>query len=308
MNNFYHQDAASGLLLSELGACWHLWTPENHPVIFTSDSDFKSGINLLGFAAQSFLNVRILTFVLMSNHLHICCAGVETDVLAFFEVFKKFLVRYMKSVGRIGVLKDFICKCRLLDTLEDVRNVIVYDNRNPVVVNPAYTPYSYPWGAGYLFFNIEAKKRYDKLARRVSTREARVLAHSRVADYATELMILDDYISPISFCSLSEAERLFRSPRDYFHLLARNIESNSKIAMEIGESAYYDDQDLYEAVIHYCRKQFGKHKLNLLSVEEKLNAARHMKYQFNASNKQLQRILKLDSKTVETLFPRRNQQ
>lgn len=78
--------------------------------------------------------------------------------------------------------------------------------------------------------------------------------------------------------------------------------------MEIGESAYYDDQDLYEAVIHYCRKQFGKHKLNLLSVEEKLNAARHMKYQFNASNKQLQRILKLDSKTVETLFPRRNQQ
>lgn len=303
MKNFNHQDDVCEMLLGELGSCWHLWTPENHPIIFTDSSLFKSGMSLFAFAWQSFPDIRILSFVLMSNHIHVCCCGEESRVRAFFAQYKKYLLKHFRFMERNDSLSGFECHLRRLDSLRDVRNVIVYDNRNPIVVNPAYTPFSYPWGAGSAYFNHEAKLRYAQCSRKITTREARAITHSREADTGTRLRILDDYVSPLSFCSIKIGESLFRSARDYFHLLGRNMESDRKIAMEIGERAYYDDQDLYDAVMHVCRKQYGKPNASLLSVEEKLDLARHMKYQYNASNKQIQRILKLQSGVVESIFP-----
>lgn len=131
----------------------------------------------------------------------------------------------------------------------------------------------------------------------------REFLRSRKAYYRTDLKTLDGYVSPMSFCRIDIAERLFVSPRDYFHRISHNIESSKEIASEIGERLYYDDSDLYLAVINLCRTKYKKDSIALLGREEKIELAKVIKYEYNASNKQICRMLKIDMMTLEALFP-----
>lgn len=50
-------------------------------------------------------------------------------------------------------MKSFRMSLKSVCDLRTLRNTIVYVNRNGYVVNPAYTPFSYPWGTGRYYFN-----------------------------------------------------------------------------------------------------------------------------------------------------------
>ena len=78
------------------GPFWHLYTDGGKmEIIFTCPSDFVFGITLLGICAAAFPGCRILTFALMSNHIHLIIAGRKADVLGFFALFKERLRRYL---------------------------------------------------------------------------------------------------------------------------------------------------------------------------------------------------------------------
>lgn len=303
MKNFECRESSYELLFRELGPCWHLWTSEDHAIIFFNEEMFQAGMTILGFCKTLFPRVDILTFTLMSNHLHIACSGSQEDVLQMFESFKKYLGQYIKAKGYDISLYDFRPQLRRLEDLSDVKNVILYDNRNATVVSSLYTPFNYPWGAGYYFFNTEAKKRYEESSVKILTRQLRKFVRSRKSNYNSELRVLDGYVSPMSFCRIEIAERLFNSPREYFHRISHNIESSKKIASEIGERMYYDDTDLYLAVMGLCRKKYNKSSVAMLNKDEKIELAKVIKFDYNASNKQICRMLRIEPTIIEALFP-----
>lgn len=301
MNNFRLEEGRCSQAFSELGECYHLWTSERCEVIFRSDDEFRSGMNVIGICARLFPQIRIIAFEIMSNHLHFTIAGCRTDVLAFFDCLKKYLMRHFRKRGRIIDWSGFNVGIRELVTLEDVRNVILYNNRNGYVVSDIYTPFSYPWGANRYYFCPDSVALASLLSRPVSQRERQAFINSRVADNIEGLMMYEGCISPVSFCDIASGESLFRGPVHYFNRLGRNIEGQKEIAREIGESIFYTDDELFSAILSVARNRYGIKSLSDAGSTAKLELARIMRYDYNASTKQIARFLKLSEGTLASI-------
>ena len=111
------------------------------------------------------------------------------------------------------------------------------------------------------------------------------------------------YISPSSYCYVPLAESLFRDARHYFSLISRKVESYSQIAKELGDSIFYTDEEMYAAIYSHCAKKYDIKNLTLLGRNDKIEVAKLMKYDYNASNSQIMRLLKIDERILDELFP-----
>ena len=304
MDSFFDQEQRCSLAFSELGPCWHLYTPEDHPILFTRDDEFKMAMNLMALCTRLFPQVRILTFEWMSNHLHTLSAGREGDIMAQFALLVQMLRRHLKNWGRPDNLPLFEPKLRPIDGLDDARNVLVYNNRNGFLVMPTTSPFSYPWGANRYYFNDDAKNLFYNSQKRLTIRQIRECARGRFADKINPVRTLDGYACPMDFCDIEAGERLFRNARHYFYTLSRNIESQKRIAEEISERIFYTDDELFNVLVAYGKNKYGIGAPGLLPVSAKTELAKMMHFEYHAGNKQIQRMLKLDAATVESWFPR----
>ena len=301
MSSYYEKEALCEAKFRELGECHHLWTPENHEIIFRSQTDFKTGMTLFGISVRLFADVKVLTFELMSNHIHISASGDEGRLSQLFNVFKGLVHRWLKNEGRALSLENFIARTRRLMSLEDVRNVIVYDNRNGFVVNSEHTPFSYPWGANRYYFSPDSCRLAEQEGKALSLRERRLVSHSRIADGAEGLLLFDGYVSPLSFCDIHAGESLFRDAAHYFNKLSRSIESNALIAKEIGESIWYTDDELYAIARKIGKEKYGASSPAVITPNDRIDLAKTLHYDFNAGAKQLQRMLRLDPSVLKAL-------
>lgn len=302
-NTFGIEENRCESIFQRLGPCWHLYTPENHPVILTCEADFKAAMTLLAICALSFPSLRILTFQWMSNHLHITLAGSEEDISLFFAMLKRFLGKYLKDRSKNADIGAWTYNLRRIESLKDLRNVIAYNNRNGFLVSPDSTPLTYPWGANKFYFNPDAKKRVEDRSGTLHFRVIREMFHTHKLDGFTGEPFMEGIIPPTVFCDIVSAESLFRNARHYFSLISRNMEGMKSIAEEIGESLFYTDDDLYSAVCEICRNNYGVRHPGLLPAQAKLEVARTMHYEYNAGAKQIARILKADLSVIRNIFP-----
>ena len=125
MKNDYSQKEEKCIqCFSRVKPCYHLWTPEKFEIIFRNDAEFRFGMGIIAIAAKCFPEVRILTFELMSNHLHILAVGDESKLKLMFEQIKKYLRRMAEDAGRTMDWSTFTPRIRLMESLSDARNVL----------------------------------------------------------------------------------------------------------------------------------------------------------------------------------------
>ena len=301
--SFREQETRCEILFRDLGNCWHIYTPEKFPLVFGTDNDFKAGMNLVAICAVAFPDVRILTFEIMSNHLHLCVSGVEERVRALISMLIKYLGKYLKGNSRPIDLSEWNRAPRLISDLNDMRNVIAYINRNGYLVDSDSTPFSYPWGTNRFFFNPELIRFHEVSNEGLSQKYLRETFHTRLLDGCCGLVTIDGYVSPVSFCNISVAERLFRDAWQYFYKVSHDIESQQTIAAELGERIFYTDSELYAFVKSKCKTEFNVDSPPLLPHDAKVHMARVLHYDYNADNQQVARILRLDISIVDSLFP-----
>ncbi len=306
MSGFRDVEGECTSVFEQLGCCWHLWSPEDFEIIFRNDDDFRDGMGIMGVVSKMFQDIIVLTFELMTNHLHICAAGEEIRVRLMFETLKQFLKRKFSAKGYTLDWSKFVLGIRQLDSLSDVRNVCVYDNRNGFLVREEYTPLTYPWGANAFFFNPFFCRMVLKDAKELSQSRCRTLICSKKADHIKGLLVYEDCVLPISFCRIDLAERLFRSASHYFYMLGKNLESNLKIALELKERICYTDDELFSAVRSICVSKYGVGSPSHLPASAKTEMANLMHFEYNASNKQIQRILRLERDIVASMFVKPN--
>lgn len=158
-------------------------------------------------------------------------------------------------------------------------------------------------GANRFYFNDEAKLRYELLKNIPTFRCKRKLFHSNIADSMMNFKILDGYVSPLCYCRTDIGEKLFRNAQHHFSKLSRSVESSVTIAKEIGESFYYLDSELYSIVSMKCSKEYGCKTPSLLPAQAKVVMAKTLRYDYNASLKQISRLLKMDIATIQGMFP-----
>lgn len=302
MSDFSNKEGRCLLCFSELGPCYHLWTPENFEIIFRDAEEFRIGMGIIAISAKCFPDVRVITFELMTNHLHIMAAGDESRIRQMFEQIKKLLMRMAGDAGRTINWTAFKPGMRQLNDIADARNVLIYDNRNGFLVHDNYTPFSYPWGANYCYFNPDAKKRFQESSVPSTIKDRRSIFRSHISDGIQGLRLLDGCFSPFSFCDIATGESIFRDAVHYFHMLGRNIESNKEIAKEIGESISYTEDELYAAISAKCRNEYGMANPAQIPSDAKIAMAKVMRYEYNATLKQIQRMLRLDSRVLLPIF------
>lgn len=283
----------------EMKQVYNANTPENHPVIFKTENDYKAAMSILAICARMFPDITIYAFQIMSNHLHLVIGGDRTMILQFHACLVERLRLYFD--GKVD-LSAFLLKLFHIQDLAYLRNAMVYVNRNAFVVNNDVTPFSYPWGSSRYFFQ-PLSSRYDELAwKAIGLENIRSLMHSRKFDHLKKLRVVDGVVSPLEFCDFRTAEMVFRDAKQYFYAISRNVETYSEIARSIGEEIYYNDTDLYNAAVKLSKDQYGSFDLRTLSADAKLGIAKRLHFDYNAGDKQLQRILSIDGALLKALF------
>lgn len=281
------------------GSIFNVNTPENHPIIFSKTEDYKAAMTILAICKMEFSELRLYAFQIMSNHFHFVIGGQQSRILEFFNCFSDHLSRYF---GKECFDKDLTIKLFPIDTLSYFRNAVAYVNRNGFVVNENYTPFSYPWGTSAYFFNTMPRQLESLLSEKLGVKAIRDLMHSRLFDKYKDVPIVQGYISPLQYCNISASEQLFKDAKQYFFIISKNVESFSEIAKSIGESLYYNDNDLYLVATRIAKANYGTAKLSELPSQMKLELARRLHYDFNAGKKQMSRLLKISIEVLDSMF------
>lgn len=286
------------------GPFWHLCTPgENQQVIFISKEFYEFGMLLMAMCAFDCPNVRIITFELMANHIHIVLCGAKTDCEDLFELYKKRLSQYLRLQHSGIDLTNFIGTLHPIDSLESLRTRIAYTNRNNYVVDHNQTPWSFPYGANSFYFSEIHKAQENCRLGKLSVRSKRAMMHQHNCNYPDDAIVIGNYISPMSFCDIRLGESMFRNARHYFNKISRGIESYNDVARESGDSIFYTYDELFSAVYGICNQKYSGQKPNLLGKNDKLDLAKKLHYEYNADNRSISKILCLEIGLVNSLFP-----
>ena len=70
--------------------------------LFRDREDFIAGMNLLAVVCSTFPQLKLLAFVLMSNHVHFMLYGTEPHAKKFIDMYKSTLSKYLHSKYRVS--------------------------------------------------------------------------------------------------------------------------------------------------------------------------------------------------------------
>ncbi len=266
---------------------------------FRDDGDFKVGMNYIAILAVS-SRVRILAFILMSNHIHLILEGTMEDVAAFVTEFKR---RYSKYYQRKYGIREF-----LRENGVDIRPVgrdgesleraVAYVQMNCVAANICAHPFQYRWGTGPLFFNAAQTSGtpLESLSRR-----ARIRALHSNAILPGSFMITDaGFIDPASYIDIAFVERVFRTPSRYNYHLQNS--SKAKIRLQESATPAFRDQSILAVTPDLIRSLFRKDSFEELSREQKGELLKQLRFRFSADIAQLSRILEIPYKEAVGLM------
>lgn len=229
------------------GPYWHLFTSgKETPQIFKKKEDFGFAMNVIAQTALKYNEIKILTFELMGNHLHILAEGPKEQVLASFSFIRKRLGRGLKDCFPDSLPKGFAPSLKEVASLDAMRNTIVYINRNGFVADANHTPYSYPWGAGSYFFGLLHS--YGTTFKDTTTKQRFDMFHGRIPD------IPDDW--PMA---AEGSKSMFRNAHHYFSMLFKNVEGYSGVASEIDDEEYLTDSELFSQLSNILREGINQH-------------------------------------------------
>lgn len=284
---------------------WHVCTPGTYQyVVFETGEDYVAGMLFAATSAHD-AGVRIITFELMSNHVHfvLCCSSKEI-AKAFLILFRERLTRHFNRVGKYRNLSGFDSEPIAIETLESLRNQIAYTNRNNYVIDPSQTPFSFPYGANSCYFNPFAKSVPGRYYGDLSDRAKIRLLHSKRIDYPGNYVLTSEgFFSPASFCDISFGESIFRDARHYMNKLTKDIESYKEMSQLFGDLVFFTDDELISIIYSIGKKKYGNGSPALLTPQQKVDLAKTLHYDYNADNAQVSRMLHIPSATLNSLFP-----
>lgn len=267
---------------------------------FRDEEDFKMGMNLVAVLAVA-LDVDVLSFILMSNHVHfvLCCS--KTKAHQFIKEFKKRHSQYMNK--KYGV-KELLRRVHVqVDPVsgadESLEWVIAYTNMNSVAAGICLAPTGYPWGTGDTFFKAKPAK-----GRRIGTYSdrARVALLHSTQPMPPHLLVGDDgYILPDSYVDVEKVQNLYHTPKRMNYFLVNS--SKAKRRLDAKDSApNFRDQVILPAIGDLCQSLFQKSSLEALTQDELAELLKQLRYRFSSHANQLARVTGIPYQKVVDLL------
>ena len=270
---------------------------------FRDDDDFKMGMNLVAILAIA-LQVDVLSFVLMSNHVHfvLCCPKGKVE-----QFMNEYMRRYSQYMNTKYRTKEFLRKVHvdirpISGKDESLEWAIAYVHMNPVVAGICLSATGYPWGSGDAFF--KARREKGRRLGTLSERARRRLLHSK-EELPLDLLVGEDgYILPESYVKRDFVESVFRTPKRMNYFL--NNSSKAKRRNESGEksSPAFRDQIILSAIPDLCNSLFRKSSVDELTEDERAELLKQLRFRFSANVNQLGRVTGLSYEKVTDLLNR----
>ena len=268
---------------------------------FLDDDDFKTGMNYVATVAF-LLGVRVIAFILMSNHVHFVLECTREQAVRFITEFKRLYSRYLNQKhGAKELLRDNgvdIQELRLGD--ESLERAIAYVQMNCVAANICLEPAAYPWGTGRTFFQVSAKRRQCLGA--LSARKKNKLLHSKMILPAGWMLGEDGYILPESYVPVRFVESLFRSPRRMQYFLQNSSKAKRILDRIEKDLPAFRDQVILAAIPDLCHSLFQKRSFEELDIPQKTELARQIRYRFSADIHQIARVSGMPYQQIASLL------
>ncbi len=270
----------------------------NDKLWFKDIEDFKIGMNYVA-VNQYVLNVGIVAFVLMSNHVHFVLECSFLKAKDFIHSFKKLYSQYYRkkySIRRLLYGNEVSVQPVLLKD-ESFKWAVAYVQMNPVAANICLNPSGYPWGTGNVFFNSQIS---DGIQLGALSGRARIrLLRSKSQLPAEYQLDVSGFVKPSSYIKVKLVESVFRTPLSMDYYLKR-----SSKARRINEVLSFNDQLLSSAYKSLCVSLFKKNSVSELSDEDKSELLRQLRYRFSSDPNQLARVVSLPYETICRLLER----
>lgn len=271
---------------------YHIYTKGlEDRIIFRDLQDFIVGMNYVAIA-QYTTKIRILAFVLMSNHFHFAVQATEAVARAFINMFKKLLSAYIqRRYMQSAYLRRVITSCDMVLTSDDgLKRLIAYILDNPVRAGVNCVAFAYPWGSAACYFSDMEPSSVSVATLNARTRKTLFRSHVVLPD--SYRIGTQGYILPSSYVDVKFVETLFGRPKSLEYYLS--ISASSRKARR--DFVMFSDETVSKAMCELLNNKYGVGSVCDLDAELQKSLVRELRTYFNASAKQIARITGLQLK------------
>lgn len=264
-------------------------------LIFSDREDFIAGMNLLAVICFG-SNVRLLAFVLMSNHVHFVVRGARADVERFIRMYKNLLSRYLsKRYDCEGFLRRLETRVDDVDGHGDaLKRLIAYVLNNPVKAGIGCVPQGYEWSSARCYFNDMDPSLDTRCVGELGVDKARALFHSKKVLPADWRVSSSGYVIPESYIDVEDVERVFGSCRSFEYFLSSSLSARKGI----NENVTFSDSVLRAAMDELLKKKYLVADVRDLDEFLKSHLVRDLKTRFGAPSQQLARVVGMTLREV----------
>jgi hypothetical protein len=276
---------------------YHIYTKGlSDDVIFRDRSDYVAGMNYVPVSLLG-LDVVVLAFTLMSNHVHFVVYGTPKDVVCFIETYKNLLGRYARrQYGVDSLLRRLPVGVSLIgDSPDDLKRIIAYVLNNPVAAGINCFPLQYEWGSGRYYFCATQNTSDVPLISIPRRRQIRMIRSCKSL-CQNLLMTAEGYISPRSYIDVAYVERLFYRASSLNYFLSSSAKRPASLILSDGL--------LTDIVREILDKQYGGLVPDRLPAESRKHLVADLNRRLNSSPKQIARILNIPLPEVVSILKR----
>lgn len=236
-------------------------------LLFNTVSQYVYGMIVVGLLTLRY-NIKIYSFSLMSNHIHILLSGTGRECVEAFGYLRRKLSARLIRDGFPPPPEDYWFKLVRIETPEQMRNNFIYIDRN-AYEKLLCVPTAYPWSCAYLHFSLLGEFITGKRADSFSCRELERITGTRTPIPAHWQFHPTLGLLPVSFVDNSLFSRLFRSPKEYEIRVVKDYEAYVKVAESLDECPDYTPEEMTDIVNTIIRNQFRRQEIKQLTNEEK---------------------------------------
>ncbi|MBR3563090.1 MAG: hypothetical protein IKN93_04615 [Bacteroidales bacterium] len=251
---------------------------------FKDDDDFKAAMNIVAVLAST-MNLPVIAFILMSNHVHFVLGCDRNLAVVFITRFKKIYSQYYsKKYGSCELLRDnAVDYQQIVIGDESFERGVAYVLMNSVAAKICLHASEYPWGTGACYFNPTQV---------TGTRIGDMSARARMKILRSRFSVPDDYtvnehgyVNPSCYVPVKFVESVFRTPSRMTFFL-----NNSSKAKRVKEAPAFKDQVIGVAFQDLLVSLFRKHTIGDLDDLQKGELFRQIRFRFSADPAQIARV------------------
>ena len=255
-------------------------------VWFRDEDDFKVGMNYVAVSVAT-TGVRVLAFILMSNHVHFLLNCEKAKAQRFIEYYKKLYGTHFRN--KYGEKRFFRRNGVVIEEIQTgdsaLETVIAYIVMNSVAARICAAANGYRFGSGSCYFNDN--KETGCAIGSLSGRKRMTILKSKTPVPEKWIIGSGGYVLPESFIPVEFVEKLFKTPARYNYFLRMSSKAR-KAADKSGPS--FRDQVMIESLKDLCYSLFGKPGISALDETEKAEAVKQLRWRFGADSHQISRI------------------